>query len=72
MIEKHDLWWEHVQYEDCDNVETKPVLIIGKNMHVMALKATKTDRGNECSEFRLIYWKEAGLCSETSVRGIGT
>ena len=68
MIEKYDFWWALVKYEDCDNVETRPVLIIGKNIYVMALKATKTDWGNEGSEFKLNYWKEAGLSCETSVR----
>ena len=68
MIKKYEFWWAKVKYEDCDNVETRPVLVIGNVAYVMALKATKTDRGNEGTELRLLYWKEAGLEVETSVR----
>ena len=68
MIKKYEFWWAHVKYEDCDNIETRPVLVIGNAAYVMALKATKSDRGNEGTELRLYYWKEAGLKVETSIR----
>ena len=68
MTKKYEFWWAKVKYEDCDEVEVRPVLVIGEYAFIVAYKATKTDRGNSGSELRLIYWKEAGLKEETSIR----
>ena len=35
MIKKYEFWWASVKYEDCDVVERRSVLVIGKHAFII-------------------------------------
>lgn len=68
MIKKYEFWWAYVKYEDCEEIERRPVLVIDQNAFIVAYKVTSKDRGDSGTELRLQYWQEAGLTQESSIR----
>lgn len=60
-MERYEIWQAKVKFEETDEVKARPVLII-------AYKMTGTDRGDDQEEYRIRYWKEAGLSKPTSIR----
>lgn len=67
-MKRYEIWDACVKYEGVDRVEVRPVLVWGKNAYIAAYKMTGTDRGDEGKEYRVKYWKEAGLTKPTSIR----
>lgn len=61
-------WWAQVRFEDTPEIKHRPVLIWNDLAYVIAYKMTSADRGDSREEFRIEYWKEAGLDRETSIR----
>lgn len=57
-----------MKFEDTDEIKERPVMIWNDRAFVMAFKMTSADRGDNREEFKLNYWKEAGLEKPTSIR----
>lgn len=68
MMERYEIWQAKVRFEDSDEVKQRPVLIWNNKAFLVAYKMTGTDRGDDRDEYRLRYWKEAGLTKPTSIR----
>ena len=67
-MKRYEIWDAHVRFEDSDETKTRPVLIWGQAVFIIAYKMTGTDRGDDRNEFRIEFWKEAGLDKPTSIR----
>lgn len=67
-MERYEIWQARVKFEDTDDVKERPVLIWGGQAYLVAYKMTGTDRGDDQDEYRVRYWKEAGLSKPTSIR----
>lgn len=67
-MERYEIWQAKVKFEETDGVKERPVLIWGDQAFLIAYKMTGTDRGDNQEEYRVRYWKEAGLSKPTSIR----
>ena len=67
-MERYDIWQAKVKFEESDEAKERPVLIWNNQVFLVAYKMTGTDRGDDQDEYRIRYWKEAGLTNPTSVR----
>ena len=67
-MERYDIWQAKVKLEESDEAKERPVLIWNNQVFLVAYKMTGTDRGDDQDEYRIRYWKEAGLTKHTSVR----
>lgn len=67
-MERFEIWQARVRFEESDEVKERPVLIWNKQVFLIAYKMTGTDRGDDRDEYRIRYWKEAGLSKPTSIR----
>lgn len=68
-MKRYEIWWARVKFEDSPEVKKRPVLIWNDCAFVLiAYKMTSTDRGDNRDEFKVEYWKEAGLTKETTIR----
>ena len=67
-MERYEIWQARVKFEESDEIKERPVLIWNKQVFLIAYKMTGTDRGNGQDEYRIRYWKEAGLSKPTSIR----
>ena len=67
-MERYDIWQAKVKFEESDEAKERPVLIWNNQVFLVAYKMTGTDRGEDPDEYRIRYWKEAGLTKPTSVR----
>ena len=67
-MERYDIWQAKVEFEESDEAKERPVLIWNNQVFLVAYKMTGTDRGDDQDEYRIRYWKEAGLTKPTSVR----
>ena len=67
-MERYDIWQAKVKFEESDEAKERPVLIWNNQVLLVAYKMTGTDRGDDQDEYRIRYWKEAGLTKPTSVR----
>ena len=67
-MERYDIWQAKVKFEESDEAMERPVLIWNNQVFLVAYKMTGTDRGDDQDEYRIRYWKEAGLTKPTSVR----
>ena len=67
-MEGYDIWQAKVKFEESDEAKERPVLIWNNQVFLVAYKMTGTDRGDDQDEYRIRYWKEAGLTKPTSVR----
>ena len=65
---RFDIWRAKVRFEDSAEVKERPVLIWNSNVFLIAYKMTGTNRGNGDNEYRIRYWREAGLDKPTSIR----
>ena len=65
---RYDIWQANVKFEDTDETKERPVLIWNDLAFVIGYKMTGTDRGDSNDEYRIRYWKEAGLTKPTSIR----
>ena len=60
-MQRYEIWWAQVRFEDTPEIKRRPVLIWNDLAYVIAYKMTSADRGDSREEFRIEYWKEAGL-----------
>lgn len=67
-MERYEIWQARVKFEESDEIKERPVLIWNKQVFLIAYKMTGTDRGDGQDEYRIRYWKEAGLSKPTSIR----
>lgn len=68
MMERYEIWYAKVKFEESEDIKDRPVLIWNDCAFIIAYKMTGTDRGDNRDEYRIRYWKEAGLSKPTSVR----
>lgn len=67
-MKRFDIWQARVRFEDSETVKERPVLLWNDQAFLIAYKMTGTDRGDNRDEYRVRYWKEAGLSKPTSIR----
>lgn len=67
-MERYEIWRAKVKFEDSDEVKERPVMIWRDQIFLVAYKMTSNDRGDDQDEYRVRYWKEAGLPQPTSIR----
>ena len=67
-MDRYEIWSAKVKFEDSSEVKERPVLIWNDQTFLIAYKMTGTDRGDNLEEYRIRYWKEAGLTKPTSIR----
>lgn len=67
-MERYEIWQAKVKFEDSNEVKARPVLIWNDYAYIIGYKMTGTDRGDDLDEYRIRYWKEAGLSKPTSIR----
>lgn len=67
-MERYEIWRAKVKFEDSPEIKERPVLIWNDKIFIIAYKMTGTDRGDGKDEYRIKFWKEAGLDKPTSVR----
>ena len=68
MMKRYEIWNARVRFEDEEKVKIRPVMIWNDLAYIVAYKMTGTDRGDDKDEFRIEYWKEAGLDKPTTIR----
>ncbi len=67
-LNRYEIWDARVRFEDSDEIKERPVLIWNNTAFIIAYKMTGTDRGDDNEEYRIEFWKEAGLDKPTSIR----
>ncbi|MBQ6335296.1 MAG: type II toxin-antitoxin system PemK/MazF family toxin [Erysipelotrichaceae bacterium] len=68
MINKYEIWYANVRFEDSYEIKERPVLIINDLAYfVTAYKMTGTYREGD-KEVPVKYWQEAGLSKPTYIR----
>ena len=67
-MNRYEIWSAKVKFEESDEVKERPVLIWNDQPFLIVYKTTGTDRGDNLEEYRIRYWKEAGLTKPTSIR----
>lgn len=67
-MERYEIWQARVRFEESEEIKERPVLIWNKQVFLIAYKMTGTDRGDDRDEYRIRYWREAGLSKPTSMR----
>ena len=67
-MNRYEIWLARVKYEDSSEIKQRPVMIWNDTAFVIAYKMTSTDRGDNKDEFKVQYWREAGLDKETTIR----
>ena len=67
-MQRYEIWWAKVRFEETSDIKHRPVLIWNDLAYVIAYKMTSTDRGDDREEFKIEYWKEAGLSKPTTIR----
>ena len=67
-MNRYEIWMAKVKFEDTEGVKERPVMIWNDQCYIIAYKMTGTDRGDNQEEYRVKYWKEAGLSKPTSIR----
>jgi len=67
-MERYEIWRAKVKFEESDEVKERPVMIWNNQVFLVAYKMTGTDRGDDQDEYKIRYWKEAGLDKPTSIR----
>lgn len=68
MMQRYEIWWAKVKFEDEPDIKQRPVMIWNDVAFVIAYKMTSTDRGDNREEFKVEYWQEAGLSKPTTIR----
>lgn len=69
MRSRYEIWDAYVKFEESDEVQQHPVMILNDmTAVVIALKITTTNRGDNSEELRVKYWRESGLDHESSIR----
>lgn len=65
-----EVWFADVKFEDSDEVKQRPVVIVENHTaYILALKVTGHEpRKNYPGEYRLKFWREAGLAKPSTVR----
>ena len=67
-MKRYEIWQARVRFEETEEVKKRPVLIWDDQAFLIAYKMTGTNRGDDQDEYRIRYWKEAGLTKPTSIR----
>lgn len=67
-MERYEIWRARVKFEESDEVKERPVMIWNNQVFLVAYKMTGTDRGDDQDEYKIRYWREAGLDKPTSIR----
>lgn len=67
-MNRYEIWMAKVRFEDSEQIKERPVMIWNDLAFVIVYKMTGTDRGDNKDEYRVEYWKEAGLTKPTSIR----
>ena len=67
-MNRYEIWMAKVKFEDTEGVKERPVMIWNDQYYLIAYKMTGTDRGDNQDEYRVKYWREAGLSKPTSIR----
>lgn len=67
-MNRYEIWSEKVRFEESNEVKERPVLIWNNQPFLIVYKMTGIDRGDNLEEYRIRYWKEAGLTKPTSIR----
>lgn len=67
-MERYEIWQAEVKFEESDGIKERPVMIWNDQIFLVAYKMTGTNRGDDQDEYRIQYWKEAGLSKPTSIR----
>ena len=65
-----ELWYVNVKYEDLEQYQDRPVLVIdcSDQIIILALKVTSTPPRDEWGEYDIIKWKSAGLSNPSTIR----
>lgn len=68
-MNQFEIWYAKVRFEDSHEVKERPVLIWNDVAYMITgYKMTGTDRGDNEREFRVEFWREAGLSKPTTIR----
>lgn len=67
-MKRYEIWQAKVKFEESDEVKERPVMIWNSQVFIVAYKMTGTDRGDDKDEYRVKYWREAGLSKPTTIR----
>lgn len=67
-MNRYEIWEAEVMFEDSSDMKKRPVLIWNDLAFVICYKMTGTDRGDNKEEFKIEFWKEAGLSKPTTIR----
>ena len=67
-MKRYEIWWAKVAFEDMDESKIRPVMIWNNTAYILAYKMTSVDRGDSKDEFRIEFYREAGLPKETFIR----
>ncbi len=68
MMNRYEIWYANVRFEDSPDIKERPVLIINDLAYlVIAYKMTGTYREGD-REVPVKYWQEAGLSKPTYIR----
>lgn len=69
-MNRWEIWWACVKFEDADEVKIRPVLILENQVaYIMSLKITSHEpRKNFNGEYQIQQWKKAGLTKPSVVR----
>ena len=65
-----ELWYARVKYEDQEEYQDRPVLVIDAQdeIAIIVLKVTSTEQRNLWGEYDIVKWKSAGLKNPSTVR----
>lgn len=67
---KWEVWYARFKFEDSNDIKNRPVIITGVgDAYILSVKVTTHEprKGYE-GEYRIKYWKEAGLRNESTAR----
>ena len=67
-MKRYELWLAGVKFEESNDIKQRPVLIWNDKAFIIAYKITSTDRGDNNREFKIEFWKEAGLTKPSTIR----
>lgn len=69
-MNKWEVWWARVKFEDSEEVKKRPVIIYdNKVTYIVSFKVTSHEvRKNFKGEYEIIKWQKAGLAKPSVVR----
>ena len=60
-MNKNDIYWAEIKYEDVDGEKTRPALVIGSSKDTVSVLKITSQGSSSAHQYEIIEWEKAGL-----------